>query len=66
MNKHSENGEIKVVAIDLAKKSFQLHCVDAHGHKVMGKKLTRNKLRIFVVQLPPCLVVMESCIGAHY
>jgi transposase len=66
MNKHSENREIKVVAIDLAKKSFQLHCVDENGHKVTGKKLTRNKLRIFMVQLPPCLVVMESCIGAHY
>ncbi|MFC1680723.1 IS110 family transposase [Pseudomonadota bacterium] len=66
MNDHSENTDIEVVAIDLAKKSFQLHGVDANGHKVMGKKLTRNKLKLFMVQLPPCLVVMESCIGAHY
>jgi transposase len=66
MNKHIENREIKVVAIDLAKKSFQLHGVDANGHKVMGKKLTRKKLKNFMVQLPPCLVVMESCSGAHY
>ena len=66
MNDHIENTGIKVVAIDLAKKSFQLHGVDADGHKVMGKKLTRNKLKVFMVQLPPCLVVMESCIGAHY
>jgi hypothetical protein len=66
MNKHIENTDIKVVAIDLAKKSFQLHGVDENGHKVMGKKLTRNKLKLFMVNLPPCLVVMESCIGAHY
>ena len=45
MNKHIENREIKVVAIDLAKKSFQLHGVDANGHKVMGKKLTRTSSR---------------------
>ena len=51
MNDHSENPDIKVVAIDLAKKSFQLHGVDANGHKVMGKKLTRNKLKIFMVKL---------------
>lgn len=66
MNDHSENADIKVVAIDLAKKSFQLHGVDTNSHKIVGKKLTRNKLKIFMVQLPPCLVVMESCSGAHY
>ena len=66
MNDHSENTDIEVVAIDLAKKSFQLHGADANGHKVMGKKLTRKKLKLFMVNLPPCLVVMESCGGAHY
>ena len=66
MNKHIENRDIKVVAIDLAKKSFQLHGVDVNGHKTMGKKLTRTKLKLFMVNLLPRLVVMESCIGAHY
>ncbi len=65
-NDHSENTDIEVVAIDLAKKSFQLHAVDAEGHKVMGKKLTRKKLKNLMLQLPPCLVAMESCIGSHY
>jgi hypothetical protein len=36
MNKHSENGDIEVVAIDLAKRSFQLHGVNGNGHKVMA------------------------------
>ena len=49
MNDHSENTDIEVVAIDLAKKSFQLHGVDANGHKVMGEKLTRNKLKLYIV-----------------
>ena len=52
MNKHSENTDIEVVAIDLAKRSFQLHGVDAEGHKVIGKELTRKKLKNFMVQLP--------------
>ena len=45
MKDHSENTDIEVVAIDLAKKSFQLHGVDEDGHKEMGKKLTRQKLK---------------------
>ena len=47
MNDRIENTDIEVVAIDLAKKSFQLHCVDANGHKVPGRKLTRKKLKIY-------------------
>ncbi|MDA9982032.1 hypothetical protein N9H39_04710 [Gammaproteobacteria bacterium] len=56
MNKHSENRDIKVVAIDLAKKSFQLHGVDTSGHKIVLKKLTRNKLKIFKVCEPAIYV----------
>ena len=66
MNEHSENTGIKVVAIDLAKNSFQLHGVDETGHKVMGKKFTRDPLKVCMAKLVPCLVVMESCIGAHW
>jgi transposase len=32
----------------------------------LRKKLSRNKLREFLAQLPPCLIGMEACGGAHY
>ena len=35
---------IKVLGIDLAKNSFQLHGVDKNGHVVLKKKLSRLKL----------------------
>lgn len=69
MKHHSakkEDGELKVLGIDLAKQSFQLHGVDEHGHVVLRKKLSRSQLRTFVANLPPCLIGLEACGGAHY
>lgn len=57
--------KINVLGIDLAKSVFQLHGVDKNHHAVLRKKLSRTQLPIFIVTLPPCLIVMESCIGAH-
>jgi len=66
MKKHSAKGEVKVLGIDLAKQSFQLHGVDESGQTVLRKKLTRNKLSAFVANLPPCVIGLEACGGAHH
>jgi len=66
MTKHNAKHDIKIMAIDLAKTSFQLHGADASGCNVLRKKLSRKKLPEFMVKLPPCLVVMEACGSAHY
>jgi transposase len=58
--------KVKVIGIDLAKNVFQLHGVDHHGHTVLQKRLSRGKFAEFMAQLPPCLVGMEACGGAHY
>jgi transposase len=58
--------EIKVLGIDLAKQSFQLHGIDKVGRIVLRKKLSRNKLTAFVANLPPCLIGLEACGGAHH
>lgn len=57
---------IHVLGIDLAKNSFSLHGVNAHGKCVLSKSLSRAKLAVFVTQLPPCLIGMEACSGAHH
>lgn len=66
MNNDSKKGDIKVLGIDLAKQTFQLHGIDASGKAVMRKKLTRAKLVAFIAQLPPCLIGLEACGGAHH
>lgn len=57
---------IKLLGIDIAKNIFQLHGVDSAGKAVLKKRLSRNKLAAFTSNIPPCMIVMESCGGANY
>ena len=58
---------IITVGIDLAKKVFAVHGVDANGKAVVVKpKVTREQLLPLIVPLPPCLIGMEACSGAHH
>ena len=58
---------ILTVGIDLAKNVFAVHGVDDSGKSVLVKpKVARADLLAFVAQLPPCLIGMEACSGAHY
>ncbi len=57
---------VTTIGIDLAKLIFSPHGVDAHGKVVFKKTLSRGKLLPFLGSLPPCLVGMEACSGAHY
>lgn len=58
--------EITTIGIDLAKHVFQIHGVDSTGKAVLRKQLRRDQLAAFIVQLPPCLIGMEACGGAHF
>ena len=54
------------VGIDLAKAVFQVHGVDEHGRAVLSKRLSRKLLLPFLANVPPCLIGLEACSGAHY
>ncbi len=58
--------QISVLGIDLAKNVFQLHGVNERGQVVLRKQLKRSQIPAFCAKLPPCLVGMEACGGAHY
>lgn len=57
---------VTTVGIDLAKNVFSVHGVDAHGKVVLKKTLSRSKLLECFANLPPCLIGMEACSGAHH
>ena len=57
---------IKRIGIDLAKQVFQLHGVDGQEKVVLRKQLRRVQLLDYFKKLPPCLIGMEACGGAHY
>lgn len=58
--------EIITVGLDLAKNVFQVHGADGAGHAVLRKKLRRAQVLDFFSKLPPCVVAMEACGGAHF
>ena len=58
--------EITTVGLDLAKNVFQVHGADAVGQAVLRRKLRRAQVLEFFAKLPPCLVAMEACAGAHF
>ena len=46
---------VTILAIDLAKKAFQLHGINAEGKVVLKKRLSWLELVEFIAKLPPCL-----------
>jgi len=58
--------KITTVGIDLAKNVFQVHGVNEHGKTVLKKQIKRDQMAAFFANLPPCLIGMEACGGAHY
>ena len=57
---------IVTVGIDLAKNVFAVHGVDNAGKPVLTRpNVPRGKLLELVASLPPCLIGMEACSGAH-
>lgn len=58
--------DITTLGIDIAKSIFQLHGTNKQGKVVLKKRLRRDQLLAFMQNLPPCLVGMEACGGAHY
>ena len=57
---------IASIGLDLAKKVFQIHGVDADGKVIVARKLRRKEVLVFFSKLAPCLVGMEACGSAHY
>jgi transposase len=58
--------EITTVGLDLAKRVFQVHAVDASGTVVLRKALRRAQVLPFFTKLPPCLVGIEACGTSHH
>ena len=57
---------ITTIGLDIAKNVFQLHGVDANGKVALRKQLKRVQVLAFFANLPPCLIGLEACGGAHY
>ena len=55
------------VGIDLAKNVFAVHGVDESGKPALVRpSVPRTRLLELIASLPPCLIGMEACSGAHH
>ena len=57
--------ELTVIAIDIAKKVFQLHWVEPDAGVITRLKLKRAQVLSWFANRIPSRVAMEACGGAH-
>ena len=56
---------ISVLGIDIAKRVLHVVGMDERGQIVLRKRLSRHDLMPCIATLPPVLIGMEACGGAH-
>ena len=57
---------IAVIGIDIGKNSFHVVGHDARGAIVLRQKWSRGQVEARLANIPPCLIGMEACVGAHH
>lgn len=57
---------IAILGVDLGKNVCSVVGVDACGSVIVRRSMRRQTLIDFVRALPPCIVAMEACCGAHH
>src|SRR5258708_13997707 len=57
---------IAFVGIDIGKNSFHVVGLDRSGAIVLRQKWSRGQVEARFANLPPSLVGMEACVGAHH
>jgi transposase len=58
--------DVSTIGLDLAKTVFEVHGVNGAGEVTVRRSLRRRQVLDYFAKLPPCLVGMEACAGAHY
>src|SRR5246127_4864801 len=66
MSQQSNNCAIAVIGIDIGKNSFHVVGHDARGAIVLRQKWSRGEVEARLANVPPCLIGMEACVGAHH
>jgi transposase len=57
---------ITVIGIDIGKNTFHVVGHDRRGAIVLRQKWSRGQIEARLANLPPCLIGMEACVGAHH
>ena len=63
---HRISTTIAVIGIDIGKNSFHVVGLDRRGAIILSQKWSRSQVGHRLANMPPCLVGMEACVGAHH
>jgi transposase len=55
-----------VIGIDIGKNSFHIVGQNRRGAIVLRQKWSRSQVEARLANLPPCLIGLEACVGAHH
>src|SRR6516162_4050502 len=57
---------VATLGIDIGKNSFHLVGFDRKGAIVLRQRWSRSQVEARLANMPPCLICMEACVGAHH
>jgi len=63
---NKSNATIATMGIDIGKNSFHVVGLDQRGAIVLRQKWSRGQIEARLANMPPCLIGMEACVGAHH
>src|SRR6516162_1700083 len=62
----SSTNVIATIGIDIGKNAFHVIGLDDKGAIILRHKLSRGQVYARLANIPPCLIGMEACVGAHH
>ena len=57
---------VTTIGIDIGKNTFHLIGFDKRGAIAARQQLSRGQIDARLANIPPCLIGMEACVGAHH
>ncbi len=60
------SSQIAVIGIVIGKNSLHIVGLDKRGAIVLRQKWSRGQVEARLANMPPCLIGMEACVGAHH
>src|ERR1700688_4411751 len=63
---NKSNSTVATMGIDIGKNSFHVVGFDQRGGIVLRQKWSRGQVEGRLANMPPCLIGMEACVGAHH
>src|ERR1700740_2841615 len=63
---NKSNATVATMGIDIGKNSFHVVGLDRRGAIGVRQRWTRSQIGARLANVPPCLIGMEACVGAHH